>query len=77
MNTVFKDGWTCTVYERTHTYDGTEGELYHTAEDPRQRTNLWNDPAQKDRIEEMSALIYDELLNRPLLHPVGEPGALI
>jgi len=77
MNTVFKDGWTCTVYDRTRTYDGTEGELYHTAEDPRQRTNFWDDPAQKDRIEEMSALIYDELLNRPLLHPVGEPGALI
>jgi arylsulfatase A-like enzyme len=77
MNTVFKDGWTCTLYDRTRTYDGTEGELYHTVEDPRQRTNLWNDPAQQTRIAEMTELIYDDLLNRPQLHPKPEVGASI
>ncbi|MDX2380999.1 MAG: hypothetical protein QNM02_14700, partial [Acidimicrobiia bacterium] len=59
------------------TYDGTEGELYNTVEDPRQRVNLWSDPAQQARIAEMTELIYNDLLNRPQLHPVGEPGALI
>jgi hypothetical protein len=77
MNTVFKDGWTCTVYERTRTYDGTEGELYHTAEDPRQRVNLWNDPDQQDRIAEMRELIFNDLLNRDQFHPKPEAGALI
>jgi len=77
MNTVYKDGWTCTVYERTRTYDGTDGELYNTVEDPRQRNNLWEDPDQQSRIKEMSDLIYEDLLNRPQRHPVGEPGALI
>jgi hypothetical protein len=77
MNTVFKDGWTCTVYDRTRTYTGTEGELYNTVEDPRQRVNLWDDADQQDRIAEMSALIFEDLLNRPQLHPAPEPGALI
>jgi arylsulfatase A-like enzyme len=77
MNAVYADGWICNVYERTETYAGTEGELYNVEEDPRQRNNLWNDPAQQGRIADMSDLIYSDLLNRPLLHPVGEPGALI
>ena len=77
INTVYKDGWICSVYARTRTYTGTEGELYNVEDDPRQRNNLWDDPAQKGRVAELSELIYGELLNRPLLHPVPEPGALI
>jgi hypothetical protein len=77
MNTVYHDGWTCTLYDRTRTYDGTEGELYHTVEDPRQRVNHWDDPEQQVRIKEMTELIYEDLLNRPQLHPKPEPGALI
>ena len=76
MNTVYADGWTCTVYERTQTYAGTEGELYHTDEDPRQRTNLWDDPGQRGRRDQMQALIFDQLLNRPMFHPMPEPGAV-
>ena len=45
MNAVYADGWICNVYERTETYAGTEGELYNVEEDPRQRNNLWDDPA--------------------------------
>ncbi len=52
-------------------------ELYHTDEDPRRRDNRWDDPDQVGRRDEMQALIYDELLNRPLFHPMPEPGALI
>ena len=77
MNAVYADGWICNVYERTETYDGTEGELYNVEEDPRQRNNLWDDPAQQSRKAEMSALIYGDLLNRPLRHQMPEPGALI
>jgi arylsulfatase A-like enzyme len=77
MNAVYADGWICNVYERTDTYDGSEGELYNVEEDPRQRNNLWDDPAQQTRKAEMSDLIYGDLLNRPLLHPMPEPGALI
>ena len=77
MNAVYADGWICNVYERTETYDGTEGELYNVEEDPRQRNNLWNDPAQQTRKAEMSDLIYSDLLNRPLFHPMPEAGALI
>jgi hypothetical protein len=77
MNAVYADGYICNVYERTETYDGTEGELYNVEEDPRQRNNLWDDPAQQSRKAEMSDLIYSDLLNRPLLHPMPEPGALI
>ena len=55
MNTVFKDGWTRTVYDHTRTYDGTEGELYNTVEDPRQRVNLWNDSAVRTAISARSS----------------------
>jgi hypothetical protein len=39
--------------------------------------NRWDDPGQQDRISEMRDLIYEDLLNRPQLHPKPEVGASI
>lgn len=77
MNGVYADGMYCTAYERTMTYEGTEGELYDLNDDPRQRVNLWDDPARQAVRDEMRAIIYDTLFTRPLFHPKPEPGALI
>ena len=77
INGVYADGWIANFYARTQTYEGTEGELFNVEEDPRCRTNHWDDPAQQARIDNMRGLIFDELLNRPMLHPMPEPGALI
>ena len=45
MNSMYANNIVCTLYERTKTYDGTEGELYNLEEDPGQLINLWRDPA--------------------------------
>jgi arylsulfatase A-like enzyme len=45
LQTIFRDGLTCTAYEPGTVHDGTEGELYDTADDPLQRVNRWDDPA--------------------------------
>ncbi len=34
LRTIYRDGWTCTVYEPGGGYDGTEGELYDLTDDP-------------------------------------------
>jgi arylsulfatase A-like enzyme len=77
MNGVYANGMYCVAYEHTVTYDGTEGELYDLEEDPRQRVNLWDDPARLAVREEMRSIIYDTLFTRPQFHPMPEPGALI
>jgi arylsulfatase A-like enzyme len=45
LRTVTRDGWVCTACLPGYVHDGTEGELYHLADDPLQRINRWNDPA--------------------------------
>lgn len=35
-----------------------QDELYHTKSDPRERTNLFNDPSQKSRVEEMNQALF-------------------
>jgi hypothetical protein len=42
-------------------YDGTEGELYDLANDPRQRRNLWNDPERKRIRDELCADLFAHL----------------
>jgi hypothetical protein len=42
---MYRDGYICTLYDRTGYYDGTEGELYDVERDPHQWENLWDDPA--------------------------------
>ena len=39
-------------------YDGTEGELYNLAEDPRQWWNLWDDPARRSIRDDLVADLY-------------------
>ena len=62
MNTIYRDGYICTAYEKTNYYDGTEGELYDVREDPHQWHNLWND---KKRASLKSDLVADLMDNMP------------
>lgn len=85
LRSLYRDGYTCTVYEpttRTPTgipgprwqsdvlYDGTEGELYHHVEDPRQWRNLWDDPAYAAIKSDLIADLRDHLPpeRNPRLH---------
>ncbi len=77
MNAARDERYTCIAYERTPTYDGTEGELYDRVNDPGELVNLWDDPAHQKVKEELVAEIQDNLLARALNHPLPEPGALI
>lgn len=77
MNAARDERYTCIAYERTPTYDGTEGELYDRGDDPGELVNLWDDPAHQAIKEELVGRIRNELLARPLNHPLPEPGALI
>src|SRR5258706_10160898 len=44
LATICHDGWVCTAYQPGSVHDGTEGELYDLADDPRQHVNRWDDP---------------------------------
>ena len=69
LRTIYRDGWVCTAYEEGPLYDGSEGELYDLAEDPRQWRNLWDEPGYKARRDELVADLYDNL-------PAGRPDKL-
>ena len=45
LRTITRDDWVCTAYRPGSVHDGSEGELYHLADDPLQRANRWDDPA--------------------------------
>jgi len=77
MNSMYANGIVCTLYERSKTYDGTEGELYNLEEDPGQLVNLWDDPAFAAVKAEMIETIRKDLLARPMFHNKPIPGALI
>ena len=56
-------------------YDGTEGELYHLAEDPLQLRNLWNDAAYQKLKSDLIADLYENLpRTRDPLLPVEAPA---
>ena len=55
------DGWLITVYEPSHLYDGTEGELYNINEDPDQIINRWDDPDHQSLKTALIAELYDKL----------------
>jgi len=76
MNAVYADGYRCIVYERSMTYEGTEGELYKVEEDPLCLVNLWDDPAHQGIKKDLIDAVRSDLLSRALLHPLPEPGAL-
>lgn len=77
MNAARDERYTCIKYEATPTYGGTEGELYDRVNDPREIDNLWDDPAHAEIKARMCEAIQNDLLARPLFHPMPEPGALI
>lgn len=61
LRSLYRDGFLCTVYEKTNVYAGTEGELYDLANDPRQWENLWDDPAHASLRSDLVADLYDHL----------------
>jgi len=50
-----------TEYGATNVYDGSEGELYDLAEDPRQWRNLWDDPARTGLKSDLLVALRDSL----------------
>jgi hypothetical protein len=61
LRTIHRDGYTCTVYEKSSLYQGHEGELYDTSQDPRQWHNLWDDPQRQRLKRDLVADLYDHL----------------
>lgn len=61
FNTVYRDGYICTAYEKTKYYEGTEGELYDVNEDPRQWRNLWDLRKYKSLKSDLVADLKDNL----------------
>ena len=59
LRTITRDGWVCTAYRPGYVHDGTEGELYHLADDPMQRQNLWGDPGYAARQRDLVADLWD------------------
>ena len=56
-----RDGLLCTAYEKSHLYEGTEGELYDMREDPDQLRNLWSDPGYAVHKTELTDRLYASL----------------
>jgi arylsulfatase A-like enzyme len=56
-----RDGFLCTAYEKSHLYEGTEGELYDMREDPDQLRNLWSDPGYGVHRTELTDRLYASL----------------
>lgn len=65
LQTIYRDGFTCTAYEPGTVHDGTEGELYDHADDPLQQVNLWHDPRRRALRDDLVADLYDSLPPRP------------
>ena len=59
LRTIMRDGWVCTTYQPGHSHDGTEGELYDLADDPRQQVNRWDDPALASLRSDLVADLWD------------------
>ncbi|MBN2623822.1 MAG: sulfatase-like hydrolase/transferase [Acidimicrobiales bacterium] len=75
LRTITRDGWVCTTYGPGTVHDGTEGELYDLADDPRQQVNRWDDPAvasvRADLVDDLRAQLRTPRRPRlPLEAPV-------
>jgi arylsulfatase A-like enzyme len=53
LRSVYRDGMLCTTYGAGTVHDGTEGELYSTAEDPTQAVNRWDDRSWRAQRDEL------------------------
>ena len=61
LRTIYRDEYTCTFYQKSSLYDGSEGELYDLREDPHQWVNLWNDPERQSLKRDLIADLRDHL----------------
>ena len=61
LRTIYRDGFVCTVYEKSTLYDGDEGELYDLRNDPLQWRNLWNEPKHRRLRAELVADLHASL----------------
>jgi len=59
LRTITRDRWVCTAYLPGTVHDGSEGELYDTVDDPLQRHNRWDDPAQRSLRDDLVADLWD------------------
>ena len=55
LHSIYLDSWLYTGCLPGDLHSGDEGELYNLAEDPLQRVNLWDDPACRQRRDDMAA----------------------
>ncbi len=69
LRTITRDGWVCSTYQPGYSHDGTEGELYNLAEDPRQFVNRWTDPALASLRSDLLADLWDH--QRPMKSPLS------
>jgi arylsulfatase A-like enzyme len=70
LQTIHRDGMTCTAYEAGTVHDGTEGELYDLADDPLQRVNLWDDPERRSLRDDLLDDLRAHLPPRPSPMPL-------
>jgi arylsulfatase A-like enzyme len=75
LQTIFRDGYTCTAYEKGTVHDGTEGELYDTTDDPLQRVNRWDDPAYRSLRDDLVDDLRASLPARPEARSLRRPQA--
>ena len=61
LRSIYRDGYVCTVYEKSSLYDGSEGELYDLKNDPQQWRNLWSDAACRKLRADLVADLHDHL----------------
>jgi arylsulfatase A-like enzyme len=62
IKSIYHDsGWLFSTYEKSHLYEGTEGELYNMKEDPDQMENLWDDKGYRSQRENLKGLLNDTL----------------
>lgn len=59
LRTITRDEWVCTAYLPGTVHDGTEGELYSSADDPLQRVNRWDDPAFRSVRDDLLADLWE------------------
>ena len=59
VRTITRDRWVCTAYRPGTVHDGTEGELYDLVDDPLQRHNRWDDPAQRSLRDDLLDDLWD------------------
>jgi arylsulfatase A-like enzyme len=74
LRSLYRDGWTITAYNASSIYDGSEGELYHLADDPRQWRNLWDEPSaagmKRDLLDDLRRRTPTQHEKRPVVSSV-------